>query len=218
MSVNPPVIATDKGKRLRRGMTPLPRALLIPALGLPGLAGSRGDIALVDAASPLHALRKLLAGGTRTVALSACRTGADLQRMATLLAVAEAEENRPEGCTAILALTDGILPAPAAPQSLAGKSTRLAGLVWDQRALAHRLGAARPFTENGEWASAFAAARAATLFMAAVAGVPVYDSALATEESDFARSCKRSRDEGFFGRVAADTAQILLIEAIYASA
>ena len=90
MSVNPPVIATDKGKRLRRGMTPLPRALLIPAHGRPGLAGSRGDIALVDAASPLHALRKLLAGGTRTVALSACRTGADLQRMATLLAVLSA--------------------------------------------------------------------------------------------------------------------------------
>lgn len=218
MSVNPPVIARDAGKRLRRGMKPLPRALLIPAPGRQGPAHPRGGIALVDPDSTMPALRKALAAGATTIALAGCRTGADLQRMATLLSVAEAEEDRPEGSTAILALTDGILPAPASPQSLTGKSARLIGVVWDQRALTRVLGASSVFTEDGDWTSAFAAARAATLLTAAMAGVPAYDSPWSADEDDFARSCKRSRDDGFFGRIAADAAQILIIEALYARA
>lgn len=141
------------------------------------------------------------------IALNGCRTGAELQRLATLLSVAEAEAGLSEGSICILAFTDGILPAPVARESLVGKSRRLTGLVWDQRALAATLGATRARTDAGDCTPAFAAARAATLLTAAAAGVPAYNSAIDLEEHALAWALKRSRAEGFFGHVAVSRPQ-----------
>lgn len=212
-------------------MTPLPRALLPLAPGQPIPADRRGvlipagrigdsavggAIVLVGAWPDLAILGRALAAGATRIALGDCRTGDALQRLATLLSVAEAGEGRAEGSTAILAMTDGILPAPAARESLAGKSRRLTGLVWDGRGLAEKLGVTRPLTQTGEWTAAFAAARAAVLLTAAAAGVKAYDAAMDLEGDAFALSCERSRDEGFHGRLATNATQAPVIEAIYA--
>lgn len=209
-------------------MTPLPRALLALAPDQPIPADRRGvlipierieetdidgAIVVVEIHSDIATLQKALVAGAATIALNSCRTGADLQRFATLLSVAEAQADRPEGSTPILAFTDGILPAPAARESLAGKSQRLAGLVWDQRALAAALGATRTRTDFDDWAPPFAAARAATLLTAAAAGVPAYDSAIELEEGALERALKRSRTEGFFGHVAIARPRAAAIEA-----
>lgn len=208
-------------------MTTLPRALLALAPDQPIPANRRGvlipvarisgtdihgAVVVVETDSDVATLQKALTAGAAMIALAGCRTGAALQRLATLLSVAEAEVGRPEGSTRILAFTDGILPAPAARESLAGKSKRLAGLVWDQTALAATLGATRARTEAGDWTSAFATARAATLLTAAVAGVPAYDSAADLEEHTLAWALKRSRAEGFFGHVVASRPQTEAIE------
>lgn len=209
-------------------MTPLPRTLLSLAPDQPIPADRRdvlipaerigekdisGAIVVVETDSDIATLQKALIAGAALIALTGCRTGADLQRLATLLSVAEAEIGRPEGSTSILAVTDGILPAPGARESLAGKSKRLAGLVWDQRALASTLGAIRTRVESGEWATPFATARAATLLTAAAAGVPAYDSAFGLDDEAFAQACKQSRAEGFFGQITATAAQTAAIEA-----
>jgi citrate lyase beta subunit len=211
-------------------MKTLPHALLhVPAgLSLPGHGhGSLGPYeeasdsaasytyAVVDSSVRVETLRRALAGGATGVALKGCRTGADLQHLATLLSVAEAEEGLPEGAISILAMTDGILPAPLSPESLAGKSGRLAAVVWDHKALAQTLVTNRPFTERGEWTIAFAAARAAALLTAAAAGVPAYDSISNLAETAFTIDCERSRNEGFFGRLATDRAQASVIDTIY---
>lgn len=211
-------------------MTPLPRALLALAPDQPIPADRRGvlipaarigepdidgAIIVVDTESDVATLQKALTAGAAMIALRGCRTGADLQRLATLLSVAEAEVGRIEGSTSILAFTDGILPAPASRESLAGKSRRLAGLIWDQRALALTLGATRTTTESGEWITPFANTRAAALLTAAAAGVPAYDSLPDLEGEALVRACKRSRAEGFFGSLAIEAAQMDAIETLY---
>lgn len=188
------------------------RGVLVPVERI-GETDIDGAIVVIETDSDIAVLQKALTAGATTIAFNGCRTGADLQRLATLLSVAEAEIGRPEDSTQILAFTDGILPAPAAPESLAGKSVRLAGLVWDQRALAATLGATRARTGAGDWTPAFAAARAATLLTAAAAGVSAYDSAIDLEENALDRALKRSRAEGFFGHVAVARPQTEAIEA-----
>lgn len=211
-------------------MISLPRALLALASGQPipaerrgvlvpvervGETDIHGAIVVIETESDIAALQKALTAGAAMIALNGCRTGADLQRLAALLSVAEAQAGRIEGSTSILALTDGILPAPAARESLAGKSRRLAGLIWDQRALALSVGATHAGAEAGEWITPFANARAAALLTAAAAGVPAYDSLPDLEDAAVVRACKRSRAEGFFGSLATEVAQTDAIETLY---
>jgi citrate lyase beta subunit len=205
-------------------MEPLPHALLEtnpPPTGRGALACA-GDsrierrFVVVDPDSGLKTLRQDIAAGATGIALTGCRTGADIQRLAVLLSVAEAEENLAEGSTPILAITDGILPAPVSPQSFLGKTTRLAGLVWDERGLVKTLGVVPARTANGEWSIPFAAARAAALLAAAAAGIPAYDSPSDLTGEAFLADCKRSSDDGFFGRLASDKAQMAIIQTIYA--
>ncbi|MCR6501836.1 hypothetical protein MUO32_22635 [Shinella sp. CPCC 101442] len=212
-------------------MTPLPRALLALAPDQPiplarhgvlipsgriGETDIRGAIVMVETDSDIATLQMALAASASMIALRGYRTGADLQRLATLLCVAEAECGCPEGSTSILAMTDGLLPAPAARESLAEKSKRLAGLVWDQRALALTLGARRTRTEAGEWTPSFTSARAATLLTAAAARVPAYDSVFDLDDDALAQACRQSRAEGFFGQLTATETQTAVVEALYA--
>ena len=208
-------------------MKPLPHALislpvdrLLPADQRPtpakGISASErtGACIIVESGADIARLRHILASGATNLILAKCSTGAEHQHLATLLSVAEAEEGHPEGSTSILALTDGILPAPLSPQRLAGKSGRLAGLVWDQRVLEETLNA-HPHTQTGEWTAAFATARAAALLTAAAAGVPAYDSVLELSGDAFKASCQQSRDDGFHGRLTESEAQAAIIETIY---
>lgn len=205
-------------------MEKLPHALLETApppagrgaLVYTGDSGIESHFVVVNPDASLETLRQAIAGGATGIALTGCRAGADIQRLAVLLSVAEAEENLVEGSTPILAITDGILPAPVSPQGFSGKTTRLAGLVWDRRGLVKTLGVEPTRTESGEWPPTFAATRAAVLLTAAAAGIPAYDSASDLAGELFATDCKRSRADGFFGRLAVNPLQTPIIEAVYA--
>ena len=177
---------------------------------------SDGGFALVDGDVGIDTLRHAIAGGATGVALRGCRTGAEIQRLAVLLSVAEAEECRADKSTMILAITDGILPAPVSPQGFSGKSGRLAALVWNHTALAKVLGTERARTDRSTWTGAFAAARAAVLLAAAAAGIPAYDSTSDLTDHAFVADCQQSHEEGFFGRLTSNEAQVAMIETIYA--
>lgn len=204
-------------------MTTLPHALFLmpPAeralMGRrdAGFAASGHACPVVNDESTVDDLRAIVAAGTPVIGRAGCRKGADIQRLATLLSVAEAQADRADGETRILALTDAILPAPAAPEGFAGKSSRLAALVWDRLALENALATATPRLQDGTWTVAFATARAAVLLAAAAAGIPAYDCACDLDGKGFQRDCEVSRNEGFYGRIAMDAAQAAVIEATY---
>ncbi|WP_430439145.1 hypothetical protein [Shinella sp.] len=195
--------------------TPFPLPKGCGVLVRAGDSQTKGNIVIVDTTIDLATLRYIIGSGAAAIALAGWRTGADLQRLATLLSVAEAEEGRGDGATPVLAITDGILPAPVSREGVAGKTMRLAALVWDQRALKRTLGATCALTASDEWIAPFAAARAATLLTAAVAGVPAFDSFPDLTGAALERACEHSRDEGFFGGFTVDTAQVAPIGTIY---
>lgn len=186
-------------------MRPLPRALLRSS---GTIVTVKGDFPVVTGGKEeVERLRRALSDGAAGIALTGCRSAAEVQRLAVLLSVVEAGTDRPDGVTPILAVTDGIL---ASPLVLAGASARLVGLVWDDRLLAETLN-----VSGGEWTGAFAAARAAVLLAAAAAGLPAYDSACPLMGEAFAADCRRSRDDGFSGRLADEPAQVEAIESLY---
>ncbi|NVP55878.1 hypothetical protein [Mycoplana rhizolycopersici] len=160
-------------------------------------------------------LRAIVRLRPRAVTLEHWHTGADLQQLDVLLSVAEAEEGIPQGHTRILAWTDGVLPPPFAETGIAGKSHRLAGLIWDWRSLAAALGATRTFNRAGEWTPAFAHGRAATLLAATAAGVAAYDVAPPGDGEGFAENCRDARADGFSGRVALQPTQLAAINAAF---
>ena len=99
---------------------------------------------------------------------------ADLEHLASKLAVAEAEAGLPDGSTRIVAVADtarGVLRLA----TLAG-SPRLAGLAWNHAALSADLGA-DPHEASERPGDPRLLARALTVLAARAAGVPAIDTA-----------------------------------------
>ena len=213
-------------------MKPLPHALfdattddLTPPAGCGVLVRAGADrdsrnnsrFVVVDTDARVETLRHAIARGAAGFALTGWREGADIQHLAALLSVAEAEEDLTDGDTPILAITDGILPTPVSPQGFLGKSARLTAVVWDHRVLMQTLGAKRALNAAGDWTAPFAAARSATLLTAAAAGIPAYDSFSGLTGEVFEAACEQSRDDGFFGGLSNDPEQIPIIQTVYAA-
>lgn len=112
----------------------------------------------------------------------------DLQRMGAMLAVAEAEHDRPDGATRIILAVDSAVGALALP-TLAAASPRLAALAFDGACLAKALGC-------DPEAGPVAQSRHATVLAAAAAGVPAY---VALDRGDAAGSALAARRDGFAG-------------------
>ncbi len=189
-------------------------ALFCPSLLPAPVPGNRTILLPPDESE--EALRTVVRLRPTAVALLDCRSGADVQRLDVLLSVAEAEEGLDPGMTAILAWTDGLLPAPYDATGFVGKSARLSGLVWDWRPLARLLGAGRWQDEQGAWTAAFAGARSMTLMAAKAAGVAAYEVAAGGDH--FSAGCRRARADGFDGCVAVEAGQVAIINQAYRSA
>ncbi|SOC38868.1 citrate lyase subunit beta/citryl-CoA lyase [Rhizobium subbaraonis] len=189
-------------------------AIICRAAAFTGLSSAERIILRLDGDDEA-ALRAIVRRRPLAVTLEHWRTGAELQRFDVLLSVAEAEEGIPLGNTRILAWTDGMLPPPFAETGSAGKSRRLAGIIWDWRALAAALDATRAFNRAGEWTPAFAHARATTLLAARTADVAAYDVAPPGDGATFAENCRDARADGFSGRLALEPAQLAAINAAF---
>jgi citrate lyase subunit beta/citryl-CoA lyase len=185
---------------------------------LSGEPSPSAGVVTCSADADLRSLKAAIGANAAGILVTGCRSGAQLERLSVLLSVAEAEADQPEGSTAIIAATDGILPSFPTRPRLTDGTGRLAALVWDQSALLETLGATRTHSGDGEWTGAFAAARAAVLLAAHGAGVPAYDAPTELVGEDFAQHCRRSHGDGFFGRLARDEAQIAIIDEIYGRA
>ncbi|MBO3760205.1 hypothetical protein [Ciceribacter sp. L1K22] len=127
------------------------------------------------------------------------RDGSDLQHLHSLMAVEEARGGLDQGALAIVAeLGDtplGVLQAA----SLAGKTPRLAALVFDPEALAAATGA----REIG--GSATLTGRGLALMAAASAGVPVFEALpMSVEYTQLGAICSRLQNDGMLGAMTRD--------------
>ncbi|HTV31973.1 MAG TPA: CoA ester lyase [Methylocella sp.] len=152
------------------------------------------------------------------ILLPKCVNGASLQHLGALLAVKEAEQDRPDGSTKILALATETPASLFNLGSYAGASHRLEGLAWAAEDLAAGLGAETNRGPDGAYTFPYVLARSLTLFAAASAGVLAID-AVHGNFRDLARlrlECEEAKRDGFGAKLAIHPGQIEVINEVLA--
>ncbi|WP_197032569.1 aldolase/citrate lyase family protein [Rhizobium sp. CF080] len=137
-----------------------------------------------------------------SVILPGARSGADVQRLDTMLRVAEIRAGLIPGHTAIAALADaaGILAAPSFERC----STRLKFIGWES---GHD-----PLSDTARFAAA------AIVLAASAAGVAAIDAVSPTSDAaTFPSECETARMNGFSGKLCRSLDQIPIINRIFSS-
>lgn len=137
----------------------------------------------------------------------------DIARIAAALDQLEARAGMVIGSVKIAVVATETARAMFTLGSYAPAHPRLVALTWGAEDLAAALGATANKEENGEWTSPYQIARVMCLFAASAAGVLGLD----TLYTDFRNpegleaDCRRSRRDGFSGRLAIHPDQVAII-------
>lgn len=165
-------------------------------------------------------LAGVIGGAPDAVLLPKSNGGADVQHLAVLLAVHEADTGRPQGSTGIHALVTesalGVLNAG----TYAGKTDRLRALSWGGEDLAADIGASRNRNLQGGYTDVFRLARGLTLLGAAAAGVEAVDTVF-TDIKDLRgleAECLAAVRDGFSGKMAIHPDQVAVINRAFTPA
>jgi citrate lyase subunit beta/citryl-CoA lyase len=156
--------------------------------------------------------------GLDGIVLPKAEGGADIARLADLIAPLEAAAGIAQGHVRILPLVTETPAGLFALSSYAPAHPRLAGLTWGAEDLASVVGATSNRDETGAWTEPYRLARSLCLFAAAHAGVPAVETLHADfrDAAGLAASCRAARRDGFAGRLAIHPAQIEGIERAFA--
>jgi citrate lyase subunit beta/citryl-CoA lyase len=102
--------------------------------------------------------------------------------------------------------------------SYAPAHPRLAGLTWGAEDLSAEIGATENKETDGSWTFPYSLARAQCLFAASAAGVAPLDTLYVDfrDADGLERDCRRSRRDGFTGRIAIHPDQVATINRCYA--
>lgn len=143
--------------------------------------------------------------------------GADVTRLAALLAAAEADAGIADGATGIVPLATQTPAALAGLSSYAGASARTAALVWDSQSLQSALGSHACEDENGALTTLYERVRNQCLIAAAAAGIAAIDRPEMGSGPAFVKSCNMAWRDGFSGKLATSPDQVAIINGIFGS-
>jgi len=141
----------------------------------------------------------------------------DIARLGHYLDALETKAGMPLGSVKLAIVATETGKAMFSLGSYAPAHPRLAALTWGAEDLAAALGATENREDDGGWTSPYIIARAQCLFAAAAAEVTAID----TIHADFRdlegleRDCRRSRRDGFLGRMAIHPDQVEAINNCY---
>lgn len=141
----------------------------------------------------------------------------DLARIGYYLDALETKARLPLGAVKLAVVATETAKAMFALQSYAPAHPRLVALTWGAEDLAAALGATDNRENDGRWTSPYETVRAQCLFAAAAAQTIAID----TIHADFRdlegleRDCRRSRRDGFLGRMAIHPDQVATINRCY---
>ncbi len=142
----------------------------------------------------------------------------DVERVACYLDALEARAGMPLGSVRLAIVATETAKAMFALGSYAPAHPRLAALTWGGEDLAAALGATANRDEAGDWTFPYQVARAQCLFAAAAAEVAAIDTVFVDfrDADGLERDCRRSRRDGFSGRMAIHPDQVAAINRCYA--
>ena len=143
---------------------------------------------------------------------------ADVERIAHYLDALEAKSGMPQGSVKLAIVATETPKAMFTLGSYAPAHPRLVGLTWGAEDLSAALGATDNKEADGAWTFPYAVARAQCLFAASAAEVAPIDTLFVDfrDTEGLERDCRRSRRDGFTGRIAIHPDQVATINRCYA--
>jgi citrate lyase subunit beta/citryl-CoA lyase len=143
---------------------------------------------------------------------------ADLERIGHYLDALEAKAGMVSGSVRLAIVATETPKAMFALGSYAPAHPRLIALTWGAEDLSAALGATDNKEPDGSWTFPYQLARAQCLFAAAAAEVPAIDTVYTDfrDSAGLERDCRRSRRDGFVGRLAIHPDQVAAINQCYA--
>jgi citrate lyase subunit beta / citryl-CoA lyase len=172
----------------------------------------------LDTGLALDDLAAVVKPGLDALVIPKVNSAADLERIGHYLDALEAKAGMAQGTVKLASVATETAKAMFALGSYAPAHPRLIALTWGAEDLAAALGATDNKEPDGSWTSPYAFARAACLFAASAADVMGLDTVYTDfrDAEGFERDCRRSRRDGFVGRLAIHPDQVAAINRAYA--
>jgi citrate lyase subunit beta / citryl-CoA lyase len=172
----------------------------------------------LDTGLTLADLTAVVKPGLDALLIPKTNGAADLERIGHYLDALEARAGMPQGSVKLASVATETAKAMFALGSYAPAQPRLIALTWGAEDLSAALGATDNKEPDGAWTFPYELARAQCLFAASAAGVAAIDTLYANfrDPDGLERDCRRSRRDGFTGRLAIHPDQIAAINRSYA--
>jgi citrate lyase subunit beta / citryl-CoA lyase len=172
----------------------------------------------LDTGLALDDLAAVVKPGLDALLIPKLNGAADLARIGHYLDALEAKAGMAVGSVKLASVATETAKAMFALGSYAPAHPRLIALTWGAEDLSAALGATDNKEPDGAWTFPYQLARAQCLFAASAAEVLAIDTLYADfRDSDgLERDCRRSRRDGFVGRLAIHPDQVAVINRCYA--
>jgi citrate lyase subunit beta/citryl-CoA lyase len=172
----------------------------------------------LDTGLALDDLSAVVKPGLGAIMIPKANGAEDLARFGHYLDALEAKAGMPLGSVKMSVVATETAKAMFALGSYAPAHPRLAALTWGAEDLAAAIGATDNKEPDGAWTFPYLVARAQCLFAATAAEVWPIDTIYADfrDLDGLERECRRSRRDGFLGRLAIHPDQVATINRCYA--
>jgi citrate lyase subunit beta / citryl-CoA lyase len=172
----------------------------------------------LDTGLTLDDLAAVVKPGLDALLIPKTNGAADLERIGCYLDALEARAGMPRGSVKLASVATETATAMFALGSYALAHARLIALTWGAEDLSAALGATDNKEPDGAWTFPYQLARAQCLIAASAAAVAAIDTLFADyrDLAGLEQDCRRSRRDGFIGRLAIHPDQIAAINRSYA--
>ena len=172
----------------------------------------------LDTGLTLDDLAAVVKPGLDALLIPKTNGAADLECIANYLDALEAKAGMASGSVKLAFVATETPKAMFALRSYAPAHARLIALTWGAEDLAAALGATDNKEPDGSWTFPYQLARAQCLFAASAAEVAAIDTMFADfrDSRGLEQDCRRSRRDGFVGRLAIHPDQVAIINRAYA--
>jgi citrate lyase subunit beta / citryl-CoA lyase len=172
----------------------------------------------LDTGFALDDLAAVVKPGLDALLIPKVNGAVNLERIGHYLDAFEAKAGMASGSVKLASVATETPKAMFALGSYAPAHSRLIALTWGAEDLSAALGATNNKEPDGSWTFPYEFARAACLFAASAAEVMAIDTLYADfrDPEGLERDCRRSRRDGFVGRLAIHPDQVAVINRAYA--
>ena len=172
----------------------------------------------LDTGLTLDDMAAVVKPGLDALLIPKANGASDLERIGRDLDPLEASAGLPRGSVKFAVVATETPRAMFALGSYAPAHPRLIGLTWGAEDLSAALGATANREPDGAWTFPYQVARAQCLFAASAADVAPIDTVFVDfrDIDGLERDCRRSRRDGFRGRLAIHPDQVVAINRAYA--